>query len=230
MQQQETQNNSSTEMFNIPAKEDKAAPAAEQAPAKKSVEELKKEGPIYLGGKKFNNVEELAIYTQKLEMEKSVQAEAAPAASKRAAQAVEKPISELIFEDPEKALELHEQRVIQKLKAEENRAKSEQAFWTDFYSKNNDLSADDDIVQFVVQKHMGELGHLHPDQASEKIAEYSRKALSRFRGAQETTKALPSGQAKAGPSNTQSAPAVTESRPATVDFVSQLKKIQRRKK
>ena len=227
MQQQETQG-SGTEMFNIPPKEEKKTEtqAAEAKPAK-SVEEIKKEGPIYLGGKKFNNVEELAIYTQKLEM--TAKQEQAPVQVK-APTVTDKPISELIFEDPEKALALHEERVIQKLKAEETRAKGEQQFWTDFYNKNNDLNGESDLVDFVVQKHMGELGHLHPDQAAEKIAEYSRKALVRFRGATETTKSLPSGTAKVGPSNTRSAPVMAESEAPAVDFVSQLRKIQRRKK
>jgi hypothetical protein len=229
MQQQETQGDS-TKMFDLPPKEEKPTQtqAAETKPAK-SVEEIKKEGPIYLGGKKFNNVEELAIYTQKLEMTSQAQPAQVQATTKAVAN-TDKPISELIFEDPERALALHEERVIQKLKAEETRVKGEQQFWTDFYSKNNDLNGESDLVDFVVQKHMGELGHLHPDQAAEKIAEYSRKALVRFRGATETTKALPSGTAKAGPSNTQSAPAMTESGTPTVDFVSQLRKIQRRKK
>lgn len=226
MQQQEA---TGTEMFNIPKDEKAATAATAEAKPAKTVEEIKKEGPIYLGGKKFNNVEELAIYTQKLEMEKTT-APAEPVAATKKAAAADKPISELLFEDPEKALELHEQRVIQKLKAEEARVKSEQSFWTDFYSKNKDLETENDLVQFVVQKHMGELGHLHPDQAAEKIAEYSRRTLSRYRGAQETTQALPSGVAKTGPASTQSAPVVTESRAAPVDFVSQLKKIQRSRK
>lgn len=228
MQQQEEQK-TGTEMFNIPPKEEEVADrVSTNAKPAKSIEEIKKEGPIYLGGKKFNNVEELAIYTQKLEIEKTTQTAATPAVSKAAPS--DKPISELLFEDPEKALELHERRVIEKIRAEETRAKSEQGFWTDFYSKNKDLDGESDLVQFVVQKHMGELGHLHPDQAAEKIAEYSRKTLSRFRGAKETTQALPAGTAKVGPSTTQSAPAVTESRPTAVDFVSQLKKIQRSRK
>lgn len=232
MNPSETKETSSTEMFNI-SKDGEAKKDVEQAApetkASKSPEEIKKEGPIYLGGKKFNNVEELAIYTQKLEIEKTMQP-AVQAQPKQATAAVDKPISELIFEDPEKALQLHEQRVIEKLRAEDNRVKSEQAFWKEFYNKNNDLSAEEDVVQFVVQKHMNELGSLHPDQAAERIAEYSRKAINRFRGAQPVTKALPSGAAKTGPSNTQSAPAVTESRSATVDFVSQLRKIQSKRR
>lgn len=225
--QQETQKTDATEMFNIPPKAEAEQAAAPEAKEEKPAEP--KQAPIYLGGKKFNSVEELADYTAKLEATKyQQQVVQAPVAMPQTN--VDKPLSELIFEDPEKALQIHEQRVIQKLKAEESARKNEQAFWNDFYSKNKDLNQEDDLVQFVVQKHMGELAHLHPDQAAEKIAEYSRKAIVRFRGQQESTKALPSGSARVGPTGTQSAPTVTESRPAPVDFVSQLKKIQKGRK
>jgi hypothetical protein len=225
--QQKTQT-TGTEIFN----QNTAQQAnADQAPAAevKNEEPKPQQAPIYLGGKKFNSVEELADYTAKLEATKYQQAQPMAAPVSQASN-TDKPLSELIFEDPEKALQIHEQRVIQKLKAEETARKNEQAFWTDFYNKNKDLESENDLVQFVVQKHMSELAHLHPDQAAEKIADYSRKTVVRFRGAQETTKPLPSGAARTGPASTQSAPAITENRPAPVDFVSQLKKIQKGRK
>jgi hypothetical protein len=220
--QQETTQTPGTEMFNQTA----TAKAEDQKAEVTKKEEPKKEQPIYLGGKKFNTVEELAIYTQRLEQEKNTTAHTAPTTQAPK----EKAISELLFEDPEKALALHEQKVISKLKAEENQRKQEQEFWTKFYSENKDLEESSDIVQFTLNKAWQELETLHPEQASQKLAEYTRKTISRFRGTQETKNALPSGQAKAGPASTQSAPAVTESRPAAVDFVSQLKKIQRSRK
>ena len=220
--QQETVQTAGTEMFNQAAT---AKPEEVKAEAPKK-EEPKTEKPIYLGGKKFNTVEELAIYTQRLEQEKQATTHVAPTAP----QSKEKPISELLFEDPEKALAMHEQKVIQKLKAEENQRRQEQEFWSKFYSENKDLEDNSDIVQFTLNKNWNEFETLHPDQASQKLAEYSRKTMSRFRGTQETRNALPSGQAKAGPASTQSAPVVTESRPAPVDFVSQLKKIQKGRK
>lgn len=213
-----------TEMFNQTAAENQ--PAKEQT-TEAPVESKKEQTPIYLGGKKFNSVEELAEYTQQLEASKYTQPTQAyqpqPAST-------EKPLSELIFEDPEKALQLHEQRVIQKLKAEEDQKSRERNFWDSFYKENKDLSDQQEVVQFAMNKHWDELSRLHPEQAQKKIADYTRKTILKFKGTSETTKELPSGVAKAGPSNTQSAPTVTESRPAAVDFVTQLRKIQSKRR
>ena len=115
--QTETQK-SDVEMFNqgqttteAKAEETKAAP----------VEQKQEQSPIYLGGKKFNSVEELAEYTQQLEASKYTQ----PVQPVQQSATTEKPLSELLFEDPEKALQVHEQRVIQKLKAEEAQRNNE---------------------------------------------------------------------------------------------------------
>jgi hypothetical protein len=215
--------NEGTEMFNQTAATADTQAANEQA--RESASESKTEqAPIYLGGKKFNSVEELAEYTQQLEATKYT----APVQQQPVA--TEKPLSELLFEDPEKALQVHEQRVIQKLKAQEDQKNRETHFWNTFYSENKDLSDHQDVVNFAMNKHWDELSRLHPEQAQKKIADYTRKTILKFKGGQETTKELPSGAAKAGPSNTQSAPAVTESRPAAVDFVSQLRKIQSKRR
>lgn len=215
--QQETKSDG-TEIFN-------QTQAMETQPAKEeskpvTTEAKPEQAPIYLGGKKFNSVEELAEYTQQLEASK----QQVPAYQPQPA--AEKPLSELLFEDPEKALQLHEQRVIQKLKAQEEQKTREAQFWDSFYRENKDLADQQDVVTFAMNKHWDELAKLHPDQAQKKVAEYARKTILRFKGETGTTKELPSGVAKAGPSNTQSAPTVTESRPAPVDFISQVRKIQ----
>jgi hypothetical protein len=213
--------NEGTEMFNHGSTTAESTQTTNEV--KEKAPELKAEqAPIYLGGKKFNSVEELAEYTQQLEASKFTQ----PVHHVQQQTTTEKPLSELLFEDPEKALQVHEQRVIQKLKAEEDQRNNERKFWVSFYNENKDLHEYQDIVQFAMNKHWDELSKLHPDQAQKKIADYTRKTILKFKGGQETTKELPSGVAKAGPSTTQSAPAVTESRPAAVDFVSQVRKIQ----
>lgn len=222
MQQQDQQG---TEMFNgaIP-------PAVNTDEKKTETVEKKEAAPIYLGGKKFNNVDELAAYTSKLEQENLSRVYATPSQEALANNTKEKSISELIFEDPEKALQIHEKRVIQKLKAEEETKRKETEFWGSFYKENKDLQEESDLVQFTLNKHWSELSTLHPDQAAQKIADYTRKTLLRYRGTAENKQELPSGKAKVGPSSTSSAPTVTESRAAPVDFVSQLKKIQRSRK
>lgn len=183
--------------------------------------------PIYLGGKKFNSVDELAKYTSELEAQKAQPQWAAPQAG---AQEVERPISELLFENPEKALELHEQRVIQKLKAEEAKKQQEQQLWAKFYSSNKDLAEEKELVEYVLGRNWESLKTLHPDQAMEKLADYSRTTMSRFRKTPEKNSELPSGQAKAGPTSTRTAGPIIEKQAAPVDFVTQLKKIQSKRK
>lgn len=217
MQQQEA---TGTDIFNQATETQKEEPQQEQPKV-----ETKESAPIYLGGKKFNSVEELAQYTSTLEKERYATSVVTQAVAPTVTQ-TEKPLSELIFEDPEKALAIHEQKVIQKLKAEETQRANEQKFWTDFYKDNKDLSDDTEMVQFVMNKHWGEISQMHPEQASKKIAEYTRKTILRYKGDAGIRTEMPTGQAKVGPSGTRSAPSVTESRPAPVDFVSQLKKIQ----
>lgn len=216
------------EMFNQTAPEQDVSGAAHESSAVESVAQAQ---PIYLGGKKFNNVDELAAYTSQLEQEK-VRAQYAGATYAQPAvqQQVEKPISELIFEDPEKALELHEQRVIQKLKAQEQAKQNETQLWNKFYSDNQDLSDDKELVEFVLNKNWDNLRALHPDQAMGKLAELTRKTLSKYRPSNEKKQELPSGVAKTGPTATQSAPVIQEKVAAPVDFVTQLKKIQKRRR
>ena len=142
MQQQEV---AGTELFN-----QNVETPQEQAPEEQAKPEVNESAPIYLGGKKFNNVDELAAYTAKLEQDNRIAASSLQ--TKPVQTQAEKPLSELIFEDPEKALAIHEQKVIQKLKAEEAQRASEQKFWTDFYKENKDLSDDSELVQFVISR------------------------------------------------------------------------------
>lgn len=179
---------------------------------------------IYLGNKKFNNIEELANYTSQLERER-----AAPVEQQQPAQKAKK-VSELIFEDPDAALQLHEQQIIQKIRAQDEAKNAEKAYWDNFYSKNKDLNEDKDLVEFALGKHWNELRSLHPDQAMEKLAEYTRKTVVRFRKTESKKEELPSGQAKAGLGTSYTAPAIPEKKGAPVDFVSQLKKIHSKRK
>lgn len=182
---------------------------------------------IYLGGKKFNSVEELAKYTESLELERAT-SQRSPAPEQPATQ--QKKVSDLLFEDPEKALLLHEQQIIERMRAEEHSRNSEKQWWDSFYSKNKDLSEDQDVVQFTVNNHWNELKSMHPEQAAEKLADYTRKTLVRFRKTEGKKEELPSGQAKAASGSSLSAPKIQETKAAPVDFVTQLKKIQSKRK
>jgi len=188
--------------------------------------EEQKESSIYLGGKKFSTVDELAKYTETLERERyTAQTQQAPQP-----EAPKKKASELIFEDPDAALRLHEQEIVQKIRAEDQAKQAERQWWDGFYSKNKDLSEDRDLVDFAMNKHWDELRALHPDQAASRLADYTRETLVRFRKTNGNKQELPSGQARVASGNTGSAPKVQETKAAPVDFVSQLRKIQSKRK
>lgn len=202
-----------------------ATKEAESEQSGQSSEAKPQSSAIYLGNKKFESVDELAKYTSQLEQERAVSAQ--PQAE---AKQTGKKISELLFEDPDQALEIHEQRIIKKLKEEEAAKNNEVAFWNRFYVDHKDLSDERDVVDFVLGKNWNELRAMHPDQAAERLAEYSRKTLMRFKKTAGEKKELPSGQAKVGPANTQSAPKIEQKQAAPIDFVTQLKKIQSKRK
>lgn len=205
--------------------------ATEEQPQEESqeavqVSDQKPEGTaIYLGGKKFSSVDELAAYASQLEKD----SQTAPAPGEEPVKAAKK-VSELLFEDPEKALELHEEQIVQKIRAEESKRAKEKAWWDQFYSGNKDLADEQELVSFVLNKHWNELRAMHEDHAGKKLAEYTRQTLSRFRKTPGQKQELPSGQAKAAPSNGYTGTKVEETKAAPVDFVTQLKKIQSKRK
>lgn len=204
-----------------------SAPEAEEAEESTQQEhqpESREASPIYLGGKKFNSVEELAKYTESLESQR------ASAQSQQAPEMTQKKVSDLLFEDPEKALQLHEQRIIEKMRQEEQARATEKQWWDSFYSKNKDLSQDQDVVHFAMNNNWNDLRTLHPDQAAERLADLSRKTLLRFRKTEGKREEMPSGQAKAASGTSLSAPKIQETKAAPVDFVTQLKKIQSKRK
>ena len=202
-----------------------AAERAEPEETTDATQEKATETPIYLGGKKFSNVDELARYTAQLEQERSY----APVQQQQPAPQGRK-ASEVLFEDPDQAFQIHEQQIIAKIRAADEAKRQEEKLWSDFYSKNKDLDSERDVVQFALNKHWDELRGLHPDQATEKLAELSRNTIVRFKKTTGSKQDLPSGKAKVGPSATQAAPRIQEKQAAPVDFVTQLKKIQSKRK
>lgn len=211
-------------LFGTTQKQDEKTDVTEEVAA--TQENETQETPIYLGGKKFSSVDELARYTQTLEAERAADAQRVeqtqPVAGKK--------VSDLLFEDPEKALQLHEQQIIERMKAEDRAKSEERQWWDSFYSKNKDLSEDRDVVMFTMNANWENLRTLHPDQAGERLAEYARKTILRFRKTEGKREELPSGQARAASGTSLSAPKIQETKAAPVDFVTQLKKIQSKRK
>lgn len=203
----------------------KSANASEEVETQDAETKETEEKSIYLGSKKFSSVDELAKYTAQLEQERT---QFAP--QEQPAQTKSKKVSELLFEDPDQALEMHEKQIIEKIRAQDQAKNAEKQLWDNFYSKNKDLSEEKDLVEFALGKHWPELKSLHPEQALEKLADYTRKVAVRFRKTEGQKQELPSGQAKTGLGTSYTPTQIPEKREAPVDFVSQLKKIQSKRK
>jgi hypothetical protein len=84
-------------------------------------------------------------------------------------------VKKKLNEYQEKALEeaIKWQIFLQKQKREESVKKT----WEDFYSKNQDLVASKEIVDYVMQKNWQELGYLPIDRSLPLLAEKTRQML-----------------------------------------------------
>jgi hypothetical protein len=206
-------------------KTEEATETQQEKPEGETEKQPETAGAVYLGSRKFQSVDELVKYTEELERRRAAETQQATTAENKRKRA-----ADLIYEDPAKAFEIHEQEIIEKIKGEEAAKRAEKELWDSFYAKNKDLSEDKDLVEFALNRNWNELRTLHPDQAMEKLADYTRKTANRFRKAPTQKQEMPSGQAKTGPGTSYSAPQITEKKPAAIDFVTQLKKIQSKRK
>lgn len=83
-------------------------------------------------------------------------------------------LENLLFTDPKKALEIHgqkvEERVSQRLRQEYQAEQATQNFWDEFYRDNPKLKSHDDIVKLVLNQNMNELSAMPVDSAKVELA------------------------------------------------------------
>lgn len=185
--------------------------------------------PIYLGGRKFNSTDELISYTQQLEgkMINTQLENEVPQAMQNANKV--KP-SQLIYEDPDAFYQLTKEEAVNEALAIFNKRNAEQKLWDNFFATNKDLVEDRELIEFQMQKNAAKYKNLPAEEGLAKIGSEVRTYKNKIRGSVQGGKELPSGPAMvAGSSNGVTTTQVSvKSEP--VDFVSQIRRMQKRGK
>lgn len=183
--------------------------------------------PIYLGGRKFESTEDLINYTQQLEgkMISSQLENEVPQAIQNANKI--KP-SQLIYEDPDAFYQLTKEEAVNEALSIFTKRNAEQKLWDNFFATNKDLAEDRELIEFQLQKNQSKYKNLPAEEGLAKIGNEVRTYKNKIRGSVQGGKELPSGPAMvAGSSNGVTATQVSvKSEP--VDFVSQIRRMQKR--
>lgn len=186
-----------------------------------------KPAPIYFAGKKFETQEDLIKYTSQLESQvKSMQTQNT---TQTTATKTTKKVSDLLFEDPDAAVEQikNDFREEQAQREQQQRAQAES--WDKFFKQFPDLKEEKELVDFVMQRNLNELSKLHADQAIAQLGEKTREVIGRYKSKPSGGKELPSGPAMTGPNGTQQTQRVEADR-KVVSFVDQVRGLQGKKK
>lgn len=135
--------------------------------------------------------------------------------------------ADLLFSDPEKALQMVEQQALNKFEAKQQAKDQEKKFWSDLYKENPDLQNADIVVKSVLNENWAEISKAPLSQARKILAEKSRTIVKGIRGdGSKVTEVPNTSQATLGASN-----GVQTSKPApakTASFIDQVKKLQRK--
>jgi hypothetical protein len=178
--------------------------------------------PVYLGGREFRNMKELAEYASALETQK-------PAPQSETMRNANQPkVSDLMFTDQdayhELTLEEAEKRVMDRIEKRD----AEKKIWTDFRAKFPDLKDHDMIVETLFEKKKKESGNLPAAQLLDTIGKDARAYLNKVRGSSGEGKELPQGGAKVASTTNKSSQTKTVVTEPDEDFASALKRLKKK--
>lgn len=184
--------------------------------------------PVYLGGRRFDNMEDLAAYTSGLET-KVMRSEFTQESMSPALQNANKvKPSDLLFSDPdayhEYTVEQAESRILGKI----NKAEAEKNVWNNFYQDFDDLKEHRGLVEFKFNERKKDYGDLPADQALAKIGKEVRSYIGKIRGKPEGGKELPSGSAVVASSSNNVSPNKTPVADEPKDMATQMRQWQKR--
>lgn len=183
--------------------------------------------PLYFNGRKFDSVDQMSSYMYEQDLRyKELERRIAQPVQQQAP--TEKPIEEILFEDPSQAVKIIEERIINKVRGDISQQDVQRKAWESFYNSNPDLKGNEDLVRFKSQELYNSLRDRPQDEALKIVANETRSLIQKIRGTQTTEQKLGSGPAiVAGSSG--STPARTTVQPsAPLTFSEQIKKFQRR--
>ncbi len=100
--------------------------------------------------------------------------------------------------------------------------------WEGFYSQNQDLVENKDLVEFVLQKNFSDIGNLPAEKALKILAEKTRSLIGSRKESTLPTKELPSVAAVSTSSSGASTATGGKKEEGPLDFISQLQKHRKR--
>lgn len=141
-----------------------------------------------------------------------------------------KKLGNLIFEDPDAALEEVKRQAKAEWKSEQQQLETYRKFWDDFYSKHSDLKNAELLVDAVYQKELakGSWANVSMDQGAEILAQKARQEVGKIRGASSGGQALPSKPAMVASSSGGQVPAVAAPQQVAKTFVDELRTMRKR--
>lgn len=199
-----------------------------------------KKTTIKIGDEVFESAEEAIQYATQLQME--LAKKDAYELGKQAAQPKAEPqapvkdefdeLGDQIFENPKEALKklsaLAEERAEKRIREAQAREQAIQKTWEGFYSQNQDLVENKDLVDFVLQKNWSEIGNLPVEKSLKILAEKTRSLLSSRKISALPTQELPSAPAVTTTATSSATTVVKEKEENPVDFISQINKHRKR--
>jgi len=224
-------------------------PAPDDSPAKKTSEEDKtqeKPDPIYKSGdQEFHTKEELDAFIEGLKNAKSppphedfsdLDRDSKDKTAKiiknanQTSDADDDELGELLYKDPDKAIDKITERIEKKADARAARTDARNKFYGNFYDKNEDLQRHKAVVQFVEDRDFDELKKLSLKEAASELAKRARDFINDVRKSPGKEEELPSRGASTstGASGTPSGSKGKPKSDAPTNFVDQVRKFQSR--
>lgn len=139
----------------------------------------------------------------------------------------------LLFEEPKEAVKMIKASVRKDVEAElTGKYEADQGtrtFWSEFYTKNDDLKDDQDMVDAVLRANMKTLGDMPVSQAQEKLADLTRERIMKYTG----KKKEPGGKKATVEGESQITPKAEEKkddRPTTLSDLIRARRVKRTQK
>lgn len=210
-----------------------AAAGADNSGANKNEAEPKKtqeQKVYYLGDKKFSNEDELLAYTASLQEKAKKYEQIEGQINPAQPQVNKKKLSDLIFEDPEAAIEEIRTSVKTEIRNEDYQQRELVNLVNRFYNANPDLKGFEDIVDVTAGRLQKDVANLSEPERFSKIAQAVRTRLATIKGAQGSTEELSSSPAVtmgAGSGKPITTGATTKAR---MSFADQIREVQKKGK
>jgi|SRR6185312_15402315 len=186
---------------------------------------------VVFNGREFNSAAEALAYAEGLNRSQAAASSALgqPAAAPQAP--AEPQPHELIFENPERALKLVEDRAAERIRNEQKQVEETKNRWNDFYTKHPDLRGKEFLVDSVLNRELarGTFNGMSVDQGMPILATKAREEVQKIVNAANGGQALPRGPAVvAGTTGGQAPKPPAPAAPKTTSFVEELQGMRKR--